>query len=380
MANPPDQKFRAPGEPSVGPPTSGTLEEFKATLDKLHDAQKTKGKAKREKTYVERVDRQLAMLEQFKRAQRYLSLRSSESAATSGPMQPIDPSLPTSFAFDQSVVFVSVDVESYEKAHHKITEIGVATLDTRDLVGVAPGADGKDWQKIIKARHFRIKEHKHLVNHEFVAGHPEGFDFGDTTFVSLEEAPAYVAACFKQPFGVHTTNTPVETVKSMIDELDFNEKRRIILLGHDTLSDIHYLQQLGFDPLKVDNILEPLDTAKIYQAWRREQNPTNLGRIMANFGVAAWKLHNAGNDAVYTVRTRPMSLRQFADMSRSGPCSPHVFGKPRSAAHRSLRLCAQRPWPTGKLLLRRRRRSESSRMRTAGARLRTRPTEVTQSR
>jgi hypothetical protein len=208
----------------------------------------------------------------------------------------------TPFNFDQAVVFICVDVESHERAHHKITEIGLATLDTRDLVGVVPGYDGEEWRKQIKARHFRINEHRHLVNHEFVQGHPDGFDFGESTFVQLKEAPAHVAACFQPPFGAHISNTPEDEISSiMLRELNLNEKRNIVFLGHDTLSDIRYLQQLGYDPMKVENIIEAMDTAKMYQGWRRDPQPTSLGRIMNDFDVAAWKLHNAGNDAVYTV-------------------------------------------------------------------------------
>jgi hypothetical protein len=47
----------------------------------------------------------------------------------------------------------------------------------------------------------------------------------------------------------------------------------------------------------------------MYQAWRRDQQPSSLGRIMNDFDVAAWKLHNAGNDAVYTVSLYDMGSR-----------------------------------------------------------------------
>jgi hypothetical protein len=281
-----------------GPPDSGTLEQFKQMMEELWDAQKNKNKAKKAKQQLERLAKQASMVDQLKRAQRYLGLRATE--ATDGVSHAIDPMFATSFAFDQSVVFVCVDVESHERAHHKITEVGLATLDTRDLVGVAPGKDGEEWRKKIKARHFRINEHRHLINHDFVQGHPEGFNFGQSTFVDLQEAPTHVAACFHPPFGVHTSNTPEDEFNAiMLRELDLNEKRSLVFLGHDTLGDIRYLQQLGYDPLKV--VIEAMDTAKIYQAWRRDPQPTSLGRIMNDFDVAAWKLHNAGNDAVYTV-------------------------------------------------------------------------------
>lgn len=305
-SNAPDSSFRASGERPHEPPDSGTLEQFKQMMEDLWDAQKNKNKAKKAKQQIERIGRQTSMVDQMKRAQRYLGLRASESNSTGTPRS-IDTSLPAPFAFEQSVVFICADVESYERAHHKITEIGIATLDTRELANVAPGKDGEAWRKIIKARHFRINEHRHLINHEFVQGHPDGFEFGNSAFVSLKEAPTHVAACFRHPFGAHSSNTAEnEMINIALHDLDLTEKRNIVFLGHDTLSDVRYLQQLGYDPMKAENIIEAMDTAKMYQAWRRDPQPTSLGRIMNDFDVAAWKLHNAGNDAMYTVSARTM--------------------------------------------------------------------------
>lgn len=307
VQNVPDRDFRAAGEQPHGPPDSGTLDDFKQMMQDLWDVQKNRNKAKKAKQQQDRLARQMSMVDQLRRAQRYLGLRAPDVAGQIAPTaaaQAISPSASSQGSFDHEVVFVCVDVESYERAHHKITEIGVATLDTRDLTDTAPGPDGEAWRKLIKARHFRIQEHRHLVNSEFVQGHPGGFDFGKSIVVSLKEAPSLVAACFQPPFGVHSSNTAEdELVKISLRELDLNERRNLVLLGHDTLSDIRYLQQLGYDPVNVENIIEALDTAKMYQAWRRDSQPTSLGRIMNDFDVAAWKLHNAGNDAVYTVRT-----------------------------------------------------------------------------
>lgn len=353
----PDRDFRAAGERAHGPLDSGTLEEFKQMMEDLWDIQKNKNKAKKAKQQQDRLARQMAMVDQLKRAQRYLGLRACDVAGqTASPhaQQPVDPLTSLQTPFEQSVVFVCVDVESYERVHHKITEIGVATLDTKDLVDTAPGPDGEAWRKLIKARHFRIKEHRHLVNSEFVQGHPDGFDFGESTFVSLEDAPAHVASCFQPPFGVHASNTAeAELIRIGLQEVDLNEKRKLVLLGHDTLGDIRYLQQLGYDPVKVENIIEAMDTAKMYQAWRRDSQPTSLGRIMNDFDVAAWKLHNAGNDAVYTVSAlRAIShAESLTGHSRYKPCWPYVSAKPPSAARQSSKACAKETDLLGLLLL-----------------------------
>ncbi|KAF2016674.1 hypothetical protein BU24DRAFT_423048 [Aaosphaeria arxii CBS 175.79] len=286
--NAPPASSATPGQ-SAAPSLDGrTLDDFKKTMEDMWDAQKNKNKAAREKKNEQRAAKQHDLVQRFKRAQRYLGLRPSDST----DLAPVDVSTPTTLPFDQSVVFVCIDVESWERAHDKITEVGIATLDTLDLVGVAPGKDGENWRTLIRARHIRIDENKHLINSNFVAGCPDRFDFGKSEFVRLHDVATQVAACFRHPFSGPAAHNPE----------DASKERNIIFLGHDTFSDVKYLQQLGFDPLKVPNMLETLDTATLYRVWRREQNPTNLGRILYDFDIAGFNLHNAGNDAVFTVQ------------------------------------------------------------------------------
>jgi hypothetical protein len=44
------------------------------------------------------------------------------------------------------------------------------------------------------------------------------------------------------------------------------------------------------------------DTAFMWRYLKREGNPRNLGSILAELGIIGWNLHNAGNDAVYTLQ------------------------------------------------------------------------------
>ncbi|KAF1844507.1 uncharacterized protein K460DRAFT_404802 [Cucurbitaria berberidis CBS 394.84] len=303
VENTPNDMFRAAGEPSHPPLEGHTLEDFKQQMEELADIQKAKNKATRAKRQLDRHGKQRSMADQFKRTQRYLGLRPGMMDVTAQPpsLGAVDPMSPAPFIFDQSVVFVCVDAESYERAHHKITEIGVATLDTRELIGVAPGIDGANWRNLIRARHFRVNEYRHLVNTDFVTGCPDNFDFGQSTLVNLEDAALHVAACFHPPFGAHHSNG-VSDIATLMSNTDVNEKRNIIFLGHDTLGDVKYLQQLGYDPMMVENILEALDTSVMYRVWRREQQPTSLGKILLAFDIPGFHLHNAGNDAAFTVQ------------------------------------------------------------------------------
>lgn len=194
-------------------------------------------------------------------------------------------------------MLVCVDIEAYERDHSKITEIGIATLDTRNLEMVAPGRYAENWRSLIKARHFRIHEYSHLVNSEYVSGCPGSFFFGKSETVSLKDATALVASCFQPPF----CSQPGPSLD--VGETESMEKRNLILLGHDTVMDIKYLQNLGFDPLLVPNLLEAQDSATLYRVWTREEQITKLSRILQRFDIDAFGLHNAGNDAVYTVQS-----------------------------------------------------------------------------
>jgi hypothetical protein len=94
--------------------------------------------------------------------------------------------------------------------------------------------------------------------------------------------------------------------------------RNIILLGHDIDSDLQYLSMLKSkvfhkpptvtypQPLEPENllrqyILESLDTANLYQVWKRETNITSLAKVLVGVERTGWDLHNGGNDARYTM-------------------------------------------------------------------------------
>lgn len=78
--------------------------------------------------------------------------------------------------------------------------------------------------------------------------------------------------------------------------------RNLILVGHDVGTDVNYLRKVGFDPLSLPNLREVVDTASMYRALTRETNPRKLGSVLETFDIPGWFLHNAGNDAVYTLQ------------------------------------------------------------------------------
>ncbi|CAD0088249.1 unnamed protein product [Aureobasidium mustum] len=250
---------------------------FRRDMDAALDAGKNKGKSKaaKEAKQEARVLQQHNMYRQVERTQVSLGLSPPSSA---------DP--------DLDVIYIAVDVESYERNHNIITEIGFATLDTRDSKGIPHGEAGKDWHKFIRARHFRINEYKHYVNSEFVRGCPDQFEFGESEFVDLKDVPSMVASCFKYPYSARNARDATE---------DVQEKRNIIFLGHDTKQDVAYLHKLGYDPNNLANVTFQ-DTVAMWRAITKEQSARGLAHIMYALELESWNTHNAGNDAVYTVQ------------------------------------------------------------------------------
>jgi len=164
--------------------------------------QKIRMAASAEKRKKDQIEKHQSWGRSIERVQRYLGLRQAQETQSSPvlpspvlhlgegntpPRAVITKSVPsTSFDVNQvapfepedEVVFVCVDIEAYEKNSRLITEVGVATLDTRDIKSVPPGKQGTNWMSKIRARHFRIIENAQLHNHEYVKGCADKFDFG----------------------------------------------------------------------------------------------------------------------------------------------------------------------------------------------------------
>lgn len=183
-------------------------------------------------------------------------------------------------------VFVCVDLEAFEYAQDKITEVGVSVLDSRHVVGNDPGPDGNEWLSKIVTRHLIIKEHKHLVNKRFLHGCPDKFNFGKSEVVPLHQVHMALTRLFINP-------SPGSALASN------QGARNLILVGHGLSNDTAYLNKLNFAPHAAGNIIQDIDTQRFVGTKKKN---VGLSRLMAGLGVSAENLHNAGNDAAYTLQ------------------------------------------------------------------------------
>jgi len=74
-----------------------------------------------------------------------------------------------------------------------------------------------------------------------------------------------------------------------------------VLVGHDVKNDVSMLRKLGFDVYNMPGLIT-LDTAVIYRAYKGLWNSVSLGSVLEELAIEPWFLHNAGNDAVYTLQ------------------------------------------------------------------------------
>ena len=307
--NLPHEEYREKGDE---PLDDRSFPVFRLKMRQAIEASKKKSKAVRDRRKQNRVVRKTSWCAQLKRTHCYLGVRprrtpidvanpadnpsmtESEWKSTQQAYQeancldlsPFDPNEQVPYKFHKNVLFVCIDVEAYERPPNPITEVGISTLDTLDLMDVPPGDGGEAWRKKIRSRHFRIKENAHLNNTDFVVGCAGRFEkeFGISEFISIKDAPGIIASCFKPPF--YGGEPPIELDDDPIS-------RNIILVGHDVRNDVRYLRKLGYDVTNLAGLVEAVDTADLYRAWKHEETTRSLGTILMEVGLVGWNLHNA---------------------------------------------------------------------------------------
>lgn len=179
------------------------------------------------------------------------------------------------------VVFFSVDVEAIEVSPGPVSEIGIAILDMQRVGEQSPGSRGRDWWPLMEAHHLRIKEYAGLTNYRYVKGCPDDFQFGDSTF----------------PFRAEACAAVLDILRPYVDE-----RRRIVLAGHDIAQDVGYMSRLGFDLEGETRSVGTVDAQVLHKVWMQSDSGRSLSTVLDDLGFEYAYLHNAGNDAVHTLR------------------------------------------------------------------------------
>ncbi|KAA8894247.1 hypothetical protein FN846DRAFT_755215, partial [Sphaerosporella brunnea] len=206
-------------------------------------------------------------------------------------------------AFDrEKPVLVAIDVEAWEKDQNRITEIGIAILDTAKIPPAAalpmlsmadldldnldpatpPQTRASAICELIETRHLRVEDNKFLRNGLWVADAADKFDFGESEWVSLADVPEILGSTLR----FYDSDGAI---------------RKLIIVGHDVKQDFSYLRVTGYDLWNIKD-LEVIDTTSMHKAVYDVHESRGLSRVLSDMGVIFWNLHNAGNDAAYTLQ------------------------------------------------------------------------------
>ncbi|KAL3230429.1 Good for full DBP5 activity protein 2 [Nakaseomyces bracarensis] len=187
----------------------------------------------------------------------------------------------------------SIDIEAFEFDTKVITEIGISIYDPREnLYTTTP---------FTRNYHLIVSEVLHLRNSKYVCDYKDCFLLGESLVMGLNNCIAFVQALINFYMKPKT-------------EEEKTWSRAFV--GHNIKGDIKWLRDIGIDFTgigEMDGVISQfseyaptnesvylLDTEKLYGATYGRKG-SNLGKILQLLEVPHAFLHNAGNDAHYTL-------------------------------------------------------------------------------
>lgn len=107
-----------------------------------------------------------------------------------------------------------------------------------------------------------------------------------------------------------------ETRKAIMDIFEpfTAESRSIALVGHDIRQDVKFLATLDVDLLRLKGLIRQFDSQALHRHWTKSSNGRGLHSVLNDLEIASKNLHNAGNDAYYTLwATVALAVKQKED-------------------------------------------------------------------
>jgi hypothetical protein len=181
-----------------------------------------------------------------------------------------------SLTSSRSKVFMAIDIEWDETNPSTILEIGIAVLDLRKGQLHPNRFPPNTWS--IRPRHLIISENRDVHNGKYVRSNKFGFKFGKS--YNCKERKA------------------VQVVQELLERYE----GEVVLVGHCMTQDLERLEGMG---VCLGEVMV-LDTGSLERAafGRVNGQRRSLGDICEDLDIkyfAVRKLHNAGNDAFFTM-------------------------------------------------------------------------------
>ncbi|KAL1922304.1 uncharacterized protein VTP21DRAFT_9843 [Calcarisporiella thermophila] len=180
-------------------------------------------------------------------------------------------------------VVISIDIESWEQDHSLVTEFGWSIYNPHSPIPTYCFMD----------RHFVVAEYKTLRNGRWVADNKYQFRFGTSVVAPLRIV--------------------IQELERDFEAFSLGGQVPVILVGHDITGDLKYMENVGVilpakpcwdNPRGTGDELICFDTADLFSAWRNRfgHGRISLINMLQELGLEEVSyLHNAGNDAHYTL-------------------------------------------------------------------------------
>lgn len=182
----------------------------------------------------------------------------------------------------RDTICMSIDIEAWEKNPNIVTEVGISIWDPRtedDVFSIT----GPQFEN----HHIIIEQTLPLRNNRYTPDHKFQYLLGKTKIMDLKHCQMFVQSLIDKYMVDHQldeTNTLPSTRYSRA------------LVGHGFSGDLKWLQSLK---IRVPEV-PVFDTMKLFQAMYGSTG-SGLGKALRLMNIPHAYMHNAGNDAYYTL-------------------------------------------------------------------------------
>jgi len=232
------------------------------------------------------------------------------------------------------LVFVAIDVEAWEEDKETVTEIGIAAIclpltpvvhrqhDVENQTDAARSAT----RGCFHHRHILVREYLEMRNGKFIADNRDHFLFGDSEVLHLADA--------------------VREVQAELSAADF-------IVGLAMQGDLSWLRSIGVGGLDADADIfqsrlvdiQLLDCAHV-ETCQDPLQPPGLRALAERFNLDPQRLHNAGNDAAFTLQVALSQCKVSFDApqrSTSRHCASASFQAAEAEAQQ-YKLVVEKDW------------------------------------
>jgi len=179
---------------------------------------------------------------------------------------------------DNDKLFICLDIEAYERNHDYLTEFGWCIF--------------KKNGEIIVTRHAIVEEYINYHNGRYVPDNKSNFNFGKSEVKKL--------------------NNVYRDLKKDIEKVNY-------LVGHGINNDIRFLKKIKVDVSKFKKLSTAnsigdygiIETMDLFSGFFLSK-PVSLEKCLRKLEIPYEKLHNAGNDAYYTMQVFLEIIKRFS--------------------------------------------------------------------